>query len=154
MGVTPTRGGDEMNRTAVAVVGAFVLAAWAAVAAADAPAVKIVTKEGVGSFLADAEGKTLYWFTKDAPGKSACAGACVGNWPIFYRETVAPPPELKAEDFGAITRDDGKKQTTFRGYPLYYFMGDAAAGEAKGQGVGGVWFVIDPAKFPPKKGAW
>ena len=57
---------------------------------------------------------------------------------------------MKAEDFGTITREDGKKQTTFRGYPLYYWVGDKAAGDTKGQGMGNVWHVIDPAKFPPK----
>jgi len=57
---------------------------------------------------------------------------------------------VKAEDFGTITREDGKKQTTFRGYPLYYWAGDKAPGDTKGQGVGNVWYVIDPTKFPPK----
>lgn len=50
-----------------------------------------------------------------------------------------------------ITREDGKKQTTFRGYPLYYWAGDKAPGDTKGQGMKNVWYVIDPAKFPPKK---
>jgi len=54
------------------------------------------------------------------------------------------------EDFGTITREDGKKQTTFRGYPLYYWGGDKAQGDTAGQGVNNVWYVIDPANFPPK----
>jgi predicted lipoprotein with Yx(FWY)xxD motif len=113
-------------------------------------AVKKVTKDGVGSYLVDAKGMTLYWFKKDSPGKSACAGPCVEKWPIYFRDSVAAGEGTKPEDFGTITREDGKKQTTFRGYPLYYWMNDKAKGDTTGQGVGNVWYVIDPANFPPK----
>ena len=57
---------------------------------------------------------------------------------------------MKAEDFGTITREDGQKQTTFRGFPLYYWVNDKAAGDTLGQNVNSVWFVVDPANFPPK----
>lgn len=113
-------------------------------------AVNKMTKAGVGSYLADAKGMTLYWFKMDSPGKSACAGPCVEKWPIYYRETVAAGEGTQAGDFGTITREDGKKQTTFRGYPLYYWVGDKAKGDTGGQGVNNVWYVIDPAAFPPK----
>lgn len=113
-------------------------------------AVKIHEKEGVGKFLTDTEGKSLYWFKKDAPGTSACAGPCVEKWPIYYRDAVKAPEGVKAEDFGTITRGDGSKQTTFRGYPLYYWVNDKQAGDTSGQGVNNVWYVINPANFPPK----
>lgn len=112
--------------------------------------VKIQTKEGIGKYLTDAKGKTLYWFKKDSPGKSACAGPCVEKWPLYHREMVAADKALKAGDFGTITREDGKKQTTFRGYPLYYWMNDKQAGDTTGQGVNDVWFVVNPDNFPPK----
>ena len=112
--------------------------------------VKVAAKEGVGSYLTDTEGKTLYWFKNDTVGKSACTGGCVQRWPLYFREKAAPTGALKAEDFGTITREDGTKQSTFRGYPLYYFADDKAAGDTKGAGLNGVWFVIDPDKFPPK----
>ena len=113
-------------------------------------AVKIQEKGGIGKYLTDTEGKALYWFKKDSPGKSACMGSCLEKWPIYYRETVAAPKEIKAEDFGTITREDGKKQTTFRGYPLYYWINDKQPGETTGQGVNNVWLVINPDSFPPK----
>lgn len=117
---------------------------------ADHHALKLANKDGIGSYLTDAGGKTLYWFTKDTPGQSACAGPCVEKWPIYYRQAVAPPEGLPAADFATINRADGKPQTTFRGYPLYYWVNDANPGDSSGQGVGNVWFVIDPANFPPK----
>lgn len=113
-------------------------------------AIKIQEKAGIGKYLTDTEGKSLYWFKKDSPGKSACSGPCVEKWPVYYRETVAPPAGLKAEDFATITREDGKKQTTFRGYPLYYWVNDQQPGDTNGQGVNNVWFVIEPDNFPPK----
>ena len=112
--------------------------------------VQTLSKEGVGTYLADAKGMTLYWFKKDSPGKSACAGPCVDKWPLYFRESVKAGKGLVDGDFGTITREDGKKQSTFRGYPLYYWGGDKAPGDTSGQGVKDVWYVIDPAKFPPK----
>jgi predicted lipoprotein with Yx(FWY)xxD motif len=113
-------------------------------------AVKIQEKDGIGKYFTDTEGNALYAFKKDSPGKSACTGPCLEKWPVYYRETVAAPKEIKATDFGTITREDGKKQTTFRGYPLYYWVNDKKPGETNGQGVNDVWFVINPDRFPLK----
>jgi len=113
-------------------------------------AVKIAEKDGLGSYLTDTEGKTLYWFKNDSPGSSACSGPCVEKWPLYYREAVKAPEGVDAADFGTIDRGDGAKQTTFRGYPLYYWVLDKEPGETSGQGVKGVWFVIDPNNFPPQ----
>ncbi len=134
--------------TVVAVFAAIAMAAGAACALDGA--VKITVKEGVGAYLTDGKDMTLYWFKKDAAGKSACAGACAEKWPVYYAATVKAPDGIGAQDFGIIDREDGKKQTTFRGYPLYYWSGDAKAGETKGNGFNQLWSVIDPANFPPK----
>ena len=116
----------------------------------------------VGSHLVDGAGRSLYYFAKDLPaggGKaaaSACGGsasdatACVHNWPVFHIDNPVPQG-ISASDIGELDRGDGVKQTTYRGFPLYYFGGDAAAGEVKGDGAKGagqvpVWFVVrEPA---------
>jgi predicted lipoprotein with Yx(FWY)xxD motif len=103
----------------------------------------VAKKDGVGSYLVDGAGQTLYVFKKDSPGQSACQGECVAKWPIYLAEG-APAGGLKAEDLGTITRADGKKQTTYKGLPLYYFAADKAAGDTKGQGLKEVWFVATP----------
>ena len=116
----------------------------AQVASADHHVVKVAKKDAVGSYLTDAKGMTLYVFKKDAPGKSACAGDCVTSWPLYYREKVAASGGVKESDFGTVTRDDGKKQSTYKGLPLYYFAGDKAPGDTSGQGVKRVWSVAAP----------
>ncbi len=109
--------------------------------------VMIGYKEGIGTYLVDGKGMTLYYFVKDSPGKSVCVGECLKKWPAFYTEELILPSALSAKDFGVITRPDGTEQLTFRGWPLYYFFKDEARGDTNGQGVKGVWYVIDPFTF-------
>ena len=129
----------------ISILAVIVIAFLAGgIALADHHAVKVAKKDGIGSYLTDIKGMTLYSFKKDTPGMSACEGECVAKWPIYYVETVAAKDGLKAEDFGTITRADGKKQTTYKGMPLYFFSGDKAAGDTNGQGVKDLWHVAAP----------
>lgn len=98
----------------------------------------------LGEVLAGENGKTLYFFTKDAAGTSACEGACLTNWQPFFKETLTLGAGVATTDLSTITRTDGAKQSTYKGWPLYYFKNDAATGEVKGDNVGGVWFVARP----------
>jgi predicted lipoprotein with Yx(FWY)xxD motif len=100
------------------------------------------------SFLTGEDGKTLYIFKKDTAnsGKSACgAGTCSDNWPAFAVEDAS---QLKADSgvsgkLDVITRDDGTKQVTYNGQPLYYFAGDTAAGATNGAAIPN-WAVANP----------
>jgi len=120
------------------------LALAAGPALADHHAVKVSKKDGIGSFLTDAKGKTLYTFKNDMAGMSHCEGGCVDNWPIYFAEKVDAKEGVAAKDFATITRADGKKQTTYKGMPLYYFVGDKGAGDTNGQGKKDVWYVAAP----------
>ena len=113
--------------------------------------VMVSTSATLGNYLVDGVGRTLYWYTRDTPGQSVCDGNCIKNWPAFYAATVSAPSAMVATDFATITRADGTRQTTFRGYPLYYWVRDEKRNDATGQDVGKVWYVIDPAAFPPPK---
>jgi predicted lipoprotein with Yx(FWY)xxD motif len=140
-----------MKKRMIAIFGSVLLVAISAgPSPADHHAINISVKDGLGRYLTDAHGKTLYWFKMDSDGQSACSGGCLEKWPIYYREKVLPPTDVNAGDFGTITRTDGSKQTTFRGFPLYYFFKDSKPGDTMGQGIKNVWFVIDPQKFPPE----
>jgi len=134
-----------MRKTAVLYAMCAVLSlALAGVALADHHVIKLSEKDGVGKFLTDSKGMTLYIFKKDSPGKSACAGPCVEKWPLYFREKVAVPKGLNEGDFGTITREDAKKQTTYKGSPLYYFAGDKAPGDVLGQGLLNAWYAVNP----------
>jgi hypothetical protein len=52
-----------------------------------------------------------------------------------------------ASDLGTISRSDGTKQVTYAGHPLYYFVGDKAAGQTSGEGSNGFgapWYLVAP----------
>jgi predicted lipoprotein with Yx(FWY)xxD motif len=104
-------------------------------------------KLGKGNYLVDSNGVTLYYFDKDPSGSSVCTGDCLTKWPVFHTDSVVIPKGLKKDDFGEINRTDGSKQTTFKGYPLYYYVQDVKRGDTKGQSVGNVWFVVNPETF-------
>jgi predicted lipoprotein with Yx(FWY)xxD motif len=108
------------------------------------PEIKLAEHATLGKYLTDAEGRTLYIFTRDVAGSSVCVDGCLNAWPAFFLETLRTGSGLESADFGTITRPDGAKQTTYQGWPLYYYSGDAKAGDVNGEGVGEVWFVAKP----------
>jgi predicted lipoprotein with Yx(FWY)xxD motif len=126
----------------LAIVAGIILAAGSACAADNV--VKVAKKDGVGKYLTDIKGMTLYAYKKDSAGKSTCVGECADKWPVYYRAAVSAKDELDAKKFGIFMRSDGKKQTTYKGMPLYYFKGDMVAGDMIGQGVDDIWFIVAP----------
>jgi predicted lipoprotein with Yx(FWY)xxD motif len=105
---------------------------------------KLAASATFGSVITDGTGKALYCFVKDANSASTCVDGCLITWPVYYAENATPPVGLNAADIATITRADGTKQTTYKGWPLYYYAGDKAKDEIKGDGVGGIWFVAKP----------
>jgi predicted lipoprotein with Yx(FWY)xxD motif len=100
-----------------------------------------------GNIVVDAKGMSLYFFTKDVKdsGTSACTGACLTAWPPLLTTAATPAAEGITGTLGTITTPDGAKQVTLNGLPLYYYQKDAKPGDVTGQGVGGVWYLSDPA---------
>ena len=110
----------------------------------DAASVEIVVANGsLGDILVDDEGNTLYLFTPDSQSESSCYDQCATNWPPLVEE-VSAGTGVDASLIGSTTRADGNEPITYNGWPLYYFAGDAAPGDANGQGLNGVWFVVSP----------
>ncbi len=108
------------------------------------PGIQLKNNTSFGQILTDSKGMSLYFFANDADGNSSCNGPCASTWPPFLLEDTAIPAALSPADFGEITRADGKKQTTYKGWPLYYFSSDAKEGDILGDGVGGNWFIAKP----------
>lgn len=96
-----------------------------------------------GNILTDGNGRTLYFFAIDADGSSGCSGGCELAWPVYYAGNETAPAGITATDMATITRADGKKQTTYKGWPLYYYAADTGK-SVTGDGSGGTWFVAKP----------
>lgn len=107
--------------------------------------VQVSADATLGKVLTDSAGRTLYFFTKDAGDTSTCTGGCLAVWPVFYNADLAlKDTSLHAADFGTITRRDGTKQTTYKGWPLYYYVKDTLPKLTLGEKVGNIWYVAKP----------
>ncbi len=116
---------------------------WSVVAPAT---IYIGRNADLGGFLVGPTGMTLYLFANDEPGMSNCTGQCAQNWPpltVESADAIVLGPNLLGE-VGTIEREDGSLQVTYNGMPLYYWVNDAARGDATGEGVRDVWFTVAP----------
>ncbi len=105
----------------------------------------------LGEVIVATDGLTLYIFDPDAAGEPTCTGACAGTWPPYYVEDGA---ELTAGDgldpalLRVVAHPDGGDMLKYGDWPLYHYAGDQAPGDTNGQGVNGVWWVVDGAGQP------
>ncbi len=120
--------------------------ATAAASSASTKSVKLaaVTLPSVGSVLTGPNGRTLYYFTTDSGSSTSCTGQCAAVWPPLVVPSGARPALSSGVSgtIGTATRPDGSTQVTYDGHLVYYYQGDTAAGQDKGQGVDGTWFVL------------
>lgn len=119
--------------------------------AQNAVVVKLKTSQSLGSYLADKDDRTLYFFSNDADGKNNCTGGCITNWPIFSAGDLLTQERLSqgllANDFGTTTTASGQNQVTYKGWPLYYYSprgAQEAANLTSGDGAGNVWYAAKP----------
>jgi predicted lipoprotein with Yx(FWY)xxD motif len=129
--------------------GAYNTAPTATPAAKSAGDASVKTATGgPGTFLVDSAGRTLYLWVADKGSTSTCSGACAQAWPPLT--TTGKPRAAggaKASLLGTTKRSDGTLEVTYDGHPLYYFAGDAKAGQTSGQGsdaFGADWWVVAP----------
>jgi predicted lipoprotein with Yx(FWY)xxD motif len=101
---------------------------------------------GLGTVLVDSEGMTVYEFTEDSGTTSNCYGECEAAWPPVEASGKPTAGEgAMSSALGTTKRKDGTMQVTYKGHPLYTFVGDKAAGEANGNEDDGTWFVLNEA---------
>ena len=134
---------------------ACLLMALFGVPAAASAAAPTLTAAGsaYGSILFDGRGFVLYAFTRDAAGRSTCAGDCATAWPPYVvRGRPTAGPGVNGTLLGTARRRDGSRQVTYAGRPLYYWSGDTAH-TILCQHVnlhGGFWYVVNPNGTPNK----
>ena len=100
-----------------------------------------ISKTAMGQMLADADGMTLYTYSRDMTGYSNCNDACASVWLPMTPAVGA----VASGDWSIILRDDGKPQWAYKGQPLYRFSKDAAPGDMTGDSADkGRWHVAKP----------
>jgi predicted lipoprotein with Yx(FWY)xxD motif len=107
------------------------------------------TKSDIGTILVGTNGRTVYLFEKDKTPKSTCSGPCAAAWPPL---TTSGQPTagtgVTSAKLTTVKRSDGTQQVVYNGHPLYYYAGDAKAGQTNGQGLdqfGAEWYSLTPA---------
>lgn len=142
-----------MTRFSRPLILFLVLAALSTLAIAvesESYTVKVAQDKFLGSYLVNQSDFTIYYYKNDTKviDNSTCYDDCAALWPPFYAAELSLPDNLNEIDFGEITRADGIKQTTFKGWPLYLYSKDNEPDDTEGQGVDGVWHVVDPTNQP------
>ena len=132
-----------LRRLAVALLVVSAVAAAGATGAAK-PTLTVQSSD-YGPVLWDGGNRALYAFTADRGGKSRCSGACAVAWPPYYApDALRAGSGVKRTLIGTIRRADGRRQVTYAGRPLYYYVGDGK-GRILCQNVeefGGLWLVV------------
>lgn len=116
----------------------------------DSYTVNIYENKFIGNYLVNQTGFTLYYYSNDSKGggASTCSDECAALWRPFYAASLSLPESLRSIDFSTITRADGSKQTTFKGWPLYLYSRDTAPRDTWGSQKDGLWHVVDPSNQP------
>ena len=105
---------------------------------------------GLGVVLVNAKGHTLYVFMKDQHSRVTCTGQCASFWPPLKWKSKSKPKAggaAKTSLLSSVKNPSGGRVVTYNKWPLYTFVNDRAAGQAKGEGQnlnGGKWYVISP----------
>jgi predicted lipoprotein with Yx(FWY)xxD motif len=107
-----------------------------------------VRASNFGRILFDGSNRALYAFTRDPRGKTTCYGACAAAWPPYLvRGTLRAGTGTTRSLLGTTRRRDGRRQLTYAGKPLYYYVHDGI-GQVLCQNVrefGGLWLVVRPS---------
>jgi len=112
---------------------------------APTPAVAATVKladSPLGKIMVDADGHTLYAFTKDANGVPTCVDACAKAWPPSSLTGQPVAGTGVAATLHPVTSPTGGTMIAAGKWPLYRFAGDAKPGDTNGQSSGGVWFAV------------
>lgn len=143
----------RLIRWVLPVVLVAAVAVGAAMAAAgsmhsQSATVRTAKSKSFGMILVSSSGRTLYRFTVDGKGVNRCSSnaTCRKFWPaLLVKANVEPTvgSGARAALVGTIKAAHGMRQVTYAGFPLYFFAGDKAAGQVKGQGFDSKWYVVN-----------
>ena len=122
------------------------------------PDIDLRSSTTLGQYLTNGQGQALYMFSDEVDGANACTGDCAAIWPEFTADlnTVKLNAGLNIADFDTITTASGRKQVTYKGWPLHTYSPASTGayggssnvpeepGTTRGDGFAGLWFVAKP----------
>lgn len=124
-------------------------ATTAAGAAAGNATVAVADNSAVGQkILVNSAGMTIYLFVPDGTSTTSQVPEGIkANWPAVVAENgdAVAGSGLDASKLKVEAQPDGTQQLSYNGHLLYTFLSDTAPGDAKGQDLGGAWYVLSPA---------
>jgi predicted lipoprotein with Yx(FWY)xxD motif len=104
-----------------------------------------------GTILGDGRGQAVYLFDKEQSSRSECYGDCARAWPpVLAKGRPVAGKGARKRLLGTTRRRGGKRQVTYDGRPLYYYVDDAP-GRVLCHNVsefGGLWLVVRPDGTP------
>jgi predicted lipoprotein with Yx(FWY)xxD motif len=104
-----------------------------------------------GKALFGPSGKVLYVFGADRGSTSRCYGVCAKAWPpLLVKGAPVAGPGVRPNLLGTTKRQNGTRQVTYNGHPLYYYEADKV-GKVMCQHAtmhGGLWLIIKPTGQP------
>jgi predicted lipoprotein with Yx(FWY)xxD motif len=115
--------------------------------------VRIMTRKvpKLGTIIVNSKGRTLYMFVPDKRKRVTCKGTCARVWPPVKLPSGAKITAGGAAKKSLLSSDPnpvGGRVVTYHGWPLYTYVADRSAGQAKGQALnlnGGLWYVLAPS---------
>jgi predicted lipoprotein with Yx(FWY)xxD motif len=135
--------GSSSSNTSTAASAATSSAAVPASGVTSVSLVKTASNSTLAkTVLVDSKGLTLYSLSGERAGKLICTSAgCLKAWPPLIAKAGSAPTG-SVGSLGTIKRPGGITQVTYKGMPLYTFVGDQKPGDVKGQGIkdeGHIW---------------
>jgi predicted lipoprotein with Yx(FWY)xxD motif len=106
---------------------------------------------GLGMVLVSNKGYALYVFAPDRGRAVTCTGGCADGWPPVTASSGVTPVAgngVRSSLLGTVAAPGGGRVVSYRGWPLYTYLGDADPLRAAGQAVdddGGFWYLIRPS---------
>jgi predicted lipoprotein with Yx(FWY)xxD motif len=104
-----------------------------------------------GTILGDGRGQAVYLFDKERSSRSECYGDCARAWPpVLAKGRPVAGKGVRKRLLGTTRRRDGRRQVTYDGRPLYYYVDDEP-GVVLCHNVlefGGLWLVVRPDGTP------
>ena len=105
----------------------------------------IIARSPYGRMLFNSNRQAIYIFQRDRKNKTNCYGECARAWPpVYTKGRPRAGPGVNNSLLGTIRRRDGRRQVTYDGKPLYYYVNEGP-GEVKCHNVnlnGGFWWAV------------